>query len=155
MIGLMKYTYLMEPDKVKEELNKLWDKYQQIINNKSSTWEEVNEARAILYLTGQIYCEQIAIEAIDRRLHLLKNKMSLTDFLNLIDKNSKELDELRKDELFKKLEQFYRVIKEYKNRYNRGKYYLDEEKFLKKYEDINPDKEMKLGYKGYFDKKNR
>ncbi|MDO8516718.1 MAG: hypothetical protein Q7S33_01205 [Nanoarchaeota archaeon] len=150
MIDLMKYTYIMEPEKIENELEALWQKYKKIIDKKNPSWEEINEARAILFLTGDIYCEQIAVGAIERRLHLLKEKISLIEFFDLIDKNSEKLKELRKDELFAKLEKFYRIIKKYKNKYNEGKYYLDEEKFLKKYEEVNPDKEMKIGYKGKF-----
>ncbi|MBU2638675.1 MAG: hypothetical protein KJ955_06905 [Nanoarchaeota archaeon] len=153
MIGLMKYTYLMNPEKISEELDKLWNRYLEIINNESPSWEEINEARAILFLTGQVYCEKIAVEAIERRLHLLKTKLSLIEFLVLIDKNSEKLEELRKDELFEKLERFYRVIKGYKNRYLKGKYYLEEERFLKIYEKVNQDKELKIGYRGSFNKK--
>ncbi|MBU2590268.1 MAG: hypothetical protein KJ939_01605 [Nanoarchaeota archaeon] len=150
MIDLMKHTYMMEPEKVQEDLDRLWNRYQSIVNKSNPSWEEVNEARATLFLTGQIYCEKIAVEAIERRLHLLKEKLSLIDFFCLIDKNSERLEELRKDELFNKLEKFYRIIKKYKNRYNEGKYYLDEERFIKKYGDTNPKKELKMGYRGSF-----
>ncbi len=153
MIILMKYTYMMEPEKVQEELDRLWNNYQEILKDSSSNWEKVNEARAILYLTGQVYCEEIAIEAIERRLHLLKEKIELVDFFNLIDKDSEKLNELRRDELFAKLEKFYRIIKLYKNKYNKGKFYLDEEKFIEEYQKQNPDKDLKIGYKGFFDKK--
>jgi len=153
MIILMKYTYMMEPEKVQEELDKLWNKYQKILENPDSDWETINEARAILYLTGQVYCEEIAPDAIKRRLHLLKEKIELIEFLNLIDKDSEKLNELRKDELFIRLEKFYIIIKTYKNKYNKGKFYLDEEKFIKEYQKQNPEKDLKIGYKGSFDKK--
>lgn len=152
MINLMKYTYMMKPEKAQEELNKLWDRYLSIINKETPSWEEINEARSILYLTGQVFCERIGIEAIERRLHLLKEKMTLIEFFSLIDQNSEKLAELRKDELFDKLERFYRVLKGYKNKYIDGKHYLEEEKFLKKHEKANPNKELKMGYKGRFDK---
>jgi hypothetical protein len=152
MIDLMKYTYMMEPGKIEEELEILWNRYKDILDKKNPTWEEVNEARAILFLTGNIYCEKIAVEAIERRLHLLKNKLSLIEFFNLIDKNSEKLSEMRKEELFEKLEKFYKIIKKYKNRYNDGKYYLDEEKFIQRYEETNPNKDLKMGYKGKFAK---
>lgn len=152
MISLMKYTYMMEPEKIQEELERLWGRYQELVTKEKPTYEEINEARAILFLTGQVYCERIAVEAIERRLHLLKEKLSLIDFFVLIDRNSERLEELRKDELFAKLEKFYRVIKAYKNRYAGGKYYLDEEKMIKKYEDANPKKELKMGYRGSFKK---
>jgi hypothetical protein len=61
MIELMKYTYLMHPEKIQEELEKYRERYEEIINQEKSTWEEMNEARAILFLTGQLYCEQIAV----------------------------------------------------------------------------------------------
>jgi hypothetical protein len=152
MIQLMKYTYMLEPEKIKKELDKLWDKYQKIIQNKEANWEELNEARAILFLTGNIYCEDIAVKAIDRRLHLLKEKLSLIEFFDLIDKESNKLKQLREDTLFLKLEKFYRIIKEFKNRYHEGKFYLDEEKFIKEYNNKNPDKNTKIGYKGEFNK---
>jgi len=149
MISLMKYTYLMEPEKIQEELDKLWERYKSIIDNDSS-WEEINEARALLYLTGGVYCEKIAVEAIERRLHLLKEAFSLIGFLDLVDKESEKLKDLRKDVLFDKLEKFYRVIKNYKNKYIGGKYYLEEERFLEKYGELNPDKDLKSGYRGKF-----
>ncbi len=152
MIELMKYTYLMEPEKIKEELNSLWTKYKKILLDKDSIWEELNKARAILFLTGQVYCEQIAVDAIERRLHLLKQKLTLLGFLDLIDKESKDLPELRKDDLFSKLEKFYRVIKSYKNKYEKGKYYLEEEKFIEEYNKKNPNKSLKMGYRGKFKK---
>jgi hypothetical protein len=150
MIELMKYTYLMQPEKIKKELDSLWRRYQEILDNSKSTWEEINEARAILFLTGQIYCEDIAVKAIERRLHLLKEKLSLVKFFDIIDKKDSKLNELREDELFVKLEKFYNVVKEFKNRYTKGKYYIDEERFLEKYGEKNPNKELKIGYKGKF-----
>ncbi len=152
MLELMKYTYMLNSEKIKKELDKLWEKYKKIIDNKNSTWEKINEARAILFLTGKIYCEQIAVEAIERRLHLLKERLTILEFFNLIDKESKRLQELRKDELFSKLEEFYRIVKEFKNKYSSGKFYLDEEKFIKRYNELIPDKYFQIGYKGKFDK---
>jgi len=150
MISLMKYTYMMEPEKVRGELDKLWNRYEEIINSKELTWDEINEARALLYLTGQIYCEKIAVEAIERRLHLLEVNLSLIEFLDLIDKESERLKELRGNELFAKLEKFYRVVKGYKNKYVGGKYYREEERFLKKYNEVNLYKDLAMGYKGKF-----
>lgn len=71
MIELMKYTYMIEPEKVEEELGRLWERYQSIIHKDAPSWEELNEARSMLYLTGHVYCEKIAVEAIERRLHRL------------------------------------------------------------------------------------
>lgn len=146
---LLKNTYLLDVEKVEERLDKLWDRYQKILKN--PTWNSLNEARAILYLVGQIYCEKIAPEAIERRLHLLENKISLLDFLSMVDSGSKEeLKKLRKDELFLKLEKYYRVIKNFKNKFSGGKYYLDEERFIELYNSYNPDKKLKIKYRGSY-----
>ena len=149
----MKYTYLLENDKIKNELELMYQKYSGFLGKAEEMWQQLNEARAILYLTGQVYCEQIAVDVIKRRLHLLKQPLQLSEFLNLIDSNSEKLNELREEELFRKLEEFYKIIKEYKNKYSKGKFYLDEEKFLEEYQKKNPDKDIKIGYKGSFDKK--
>lgn len=146
----MKYTYMMEPEKIKAELENLWKRYKEIVENDNPAWDEINEARAILFLTGHIYCEQIAVGAIERRLHLLKEKLSLIEFFDLIDKESLRLKELRKDELFEKLERFYRIVKKYKNRLEKGRLYLDEDKFIQRYEKSNPNKDLKMGYRGKF-----
>jgi hypothetical protein len=117
MIELMKYTYLMEPERVQKELEKLRNRYQTIINQDKVTREEMNEARAILFLTGHIYCEEVAVGAIERRLHLLPGKPTLVEFFLLIDSESEMLEDYRKHHLFNKLEQFYRIIKTYKNKH--------------------------------------
>ena len=153
MINLMKYTYLMQVEKIDEELSNLWARYKNIIDNPISTWEEINEARAILFLTGNIYCETIAVDAIKRRLNLLQSKLSLIDFLVLIDTDSDKLEELRTDMLFVELERYYRIIKEYKNRYISGKYYLEEERFLEKYNKLNPKEFLTISYSGSFSDK--
>lgn len=146
---LLKNTYLLDVKKVEERLNKLWDRYQKIL--KKPTWKNLNEARAILYLTGQIYCEKIAPEAIERRLHLLKNPVSLLDFLSMVDSGPKEeLKKFREDDLFVKLEKYYIVIKNFKNKFNGGKYYLDEERFIELYNSYNPDKKLKIKYRGNY-----
>lgn len=149
---LLKNTYLLDVEKVEERLSKLWDRYQKIL--KKPTWKNLNEARAILYLTGQIYCEKIAPEAIERRLHLLAHPMLLLDFLSMVDAGSKEeLKKFRKDELFVKLEKYYKLIKNFKNKFNGGKYYLDEERFIKLYNGYNPDKKLKIKYRGRYGSK--
>ncbi len=153
MIKLMKYTYLLENEKIKSELDSMYKKYSGFLTEAEKIWRQLNEARSILYLTGQIYCEQIAPEAIKNRLHLLENPISLADFLQVVDSNSEKLEELEKDDLFLKLEEFYKIIKEYKNRYSGGKFYLDEEKFIQLYNIFTPDKNRKIGYKGKFDDK--
>ncbi|MCX6824572.1 MAG: hypothetical protein NT085_05655 [candidate division SR1 bacterium] len=142
----------MEPEKIQKELENLRKQYQEIINQEKVTREEMNEARAILFLTGQLYCEEIAVGAIERRLHLLPGKPTLIEFFLLIDGESEMLEEYRRHHLFNKLEQFYRIIKTYKNKYLGGKYYLEEEKFLKRYQEMSPNPEMWIGYKGDFTK---
>ncbi len=144
----MKYTYLLECDKISKELRRLWKRYQSVLKNPN--WKDLNETRAILYLIGQIYCEKIAPEAIERRLHLLKDKLSLNDFFELIDSKDKKLTTFRKDKIFKKLEKFYLIVKKYKNKNVGGKFYLDEERFIKLYNQYNPNKKLKIGYRGKF-----
>jgi len=148
MIKLLKYTYTLQVDKIDSELEKYWQRYQDIL--KKPSWGKLNEARAIIYLIGQVYCEEIATEALKRRLHLLKTDLSLLDFFSIIDTNSEKLKELRKDDLFLKLENLYRAVKNFKNKFVGGKYYLDEEKFGKLYNKYNPDRNLKMGYRGYF-----
>lgn len=148
MIDLLKYTYTLQLKKINSELNKYWQRYQKILKNPN--WEKLNEARAILYLLGEVYCEQIVPQAIKRRLHLLKNRLSLMDFFSAIDGNSKKLTDLRKEHLFLDLEEFYKSVKSFKNKIAGGKYYLDEEKFMKLYNKYNPDKSLKIGYQGQF-----
>jgi len=148
MIDLMKYTYMLDVVKIESELERLWKRYLTIINSNKPSWEEVNEARALLYLTGQVYCEQVAVGAIERRLGLLQKKLTMVEFLTLVDTESEQLKELNKDTMFQTLGWFYRVVKKYKNRYIEGKYYLEEEKFIKKYAEVSPVKELKMGYRG-------
>jgi hypothetical protein len=151
MIDLLKYTYTLQVKKINSELNKYWQHYQKILKNPN--WEKLNEARAILYLLGEVYCEQIVPQAIKRRLHLLKNRLSLLGFFSVIDRNSKKLTDLRKEHLFLELEEFYKSVKNFKNKFTGGKYYLDEEKFIKLYNKYNPDKKIKIGYQGQFIRK--
>ncbi|MFH0808790.1 MAG: hypothetical protein V1888_04210 [archaeon] len=152
MITLLKYTYLMRLEKIDEELGNLWERYQKILDNPNLTWEDINEARAILFVTGKIYLEQISTEAIEKRLKHLREDFRLVEFLHTIDSNSPRLEKLRTCPKFKELEIYYRIIKKHKNKHTGGKFYLDEERFIKKHRELSPDKESKVGYKGYFDK---
>jgi len=147
----MKHTYLMDLKGIKESLETLWQRYQHILENPN--WEDLNEARAILYLTGQVYCEQIAVGAIERRLSHLQKPLQLNEFLLLIDSESDKLEEFRSDPKFKELEDFYRIIKEYKNMHVGGKFYKDEEKFVEIYNQHAPSESHKTSYKGFIDKK--
>lgn len=148
MIRLLSHTYLLDIKKIEKELDSQWKRYESILANPN--WKKMNEARAILYLIGHIYCETIAQEAIERRLHLLKKKVSLAEFLSLVDSHPKKIILHRKDPLFSKLEKYYILIKKFKNKFVGGKFYLDEEKFIKLYNKHNPDKKLKIDYKGRF-----
>ena|SRR3989344_7609766 len=148
MIQLLKYTYLLDIDAIEKELQRLWVRYQEILANPN--WYDLNEARAILYLVGQFYCETVAPEAVERRLHLLNKPTTLLDFLIAVDSQSKDLPELREDSLFVTLEKFYILIKDFKNKWEGGAMYLDEEKFIELYDAHNPDKEKKMRYRGRF-----
>lgn len=144
----MKCTYLMDIDGIKNELERLWNEYQEILNKPS--WEKLNEARSILYLVGNVYCENIAPEAIERRLHLLEKTMTLDKFLLLVDTRSAKLIKLRKDPIFKNLEKFYLLVKNFKNKFVGGNYYLDEERFIELYNKYNPENNLKINYRGEF-----
>lgn len=148
---LLQYTYLLDVPKIDESLEKLWYRYQEILQ--TPDWKDLNEARGILFFVGHIYCEQIAPQAIERRLHQLQRPLPLIQFFTLIDSHSSELQQYRQDPLFKTLEEFYQIIKKYKNKNVGGKQYLDEEKFIKLYNFHNPNKEIKIKEKGKFGNK--
>lgn len=145
---LLKNTYLLDVENVEKNLVRLWKRYQHILDNPN--WEDLNEARAILYLTGRIYCEQIVPEAIRKRLNQLKKTISEIEFYTAIDSNSKDLKTYRKDELFCKLEKLYLIVKKYKNKEVDGRYYLDEEKFIELYNQYEPSKDLKIGFRGKY-----
>jgi len=152
MEKVLKYTYLMDVKKIEQELQRLWDCYQKILNNPN--WDDLNEARAILYLIGYWYPEEVAVEAIERRLHLLKAPLTSLEFFELVDSKSEKLTDFRKDEMFAKLEKFYELIKHFKNLHVGGKWYLDEEKFVDLYNKYTPDANLKIRERGKFgDKK--
>lgn len=151
MIRLLKYTYLLNTDAIEKELNRLWNRYEKILANPN--WNDLNEARAILYLMGHLYCETIAPEAIERRLHLLKKPMGLLDFLTVVDSQSEALTGLRKDSLFGTLEKFYILVKDFKNKWEGGTLYMDEEKFIELYNIHNPNKKLKIKERGTFGNK--
>lgn len=154
MIDLLKYTYLMDLKEIENSLNRLWATYKSILENPN--WVDMNRARAILYLTGQIYCEKIAPQAIERRLLHLKEPMDINEFLLLVDTNSERLKELReKDETFKTLEAYYRIIKNFKNKHTGGKYYLDEEKFIDAYNKCAKTDLEKTSYRGIVELKKK
>lgn len=151
MEKLLKYTYTLNSTGLKQELEKLWGRYQHILDNPN--WEDLNEARGILYIIGYLFPEKIADEAIERRMHLLKEKIDINDFYVLVDSNSDDLNKKRKDPLFKKMENYYRVVKEFKNKTTKGKWYLDEERFVNLYNEYAPDESMRIGRFGEYDRK--
>lgn len=150
MHHLLKYTYLMDVPKINQELTKHWNRYQEILDNPN--WEDLNEARSILYFIRNIYCEDIASQAIQRRLSHLQFPLTFIEFLSMIDSNSPQLAQLRQDLLFLKLENFYLLIKNIKNKTIAGRYYWDEDKFLKLYNQYNPHKEFPLREQGLIEK---
>ena len=144
----LKYTYLLDTDNIRKELQKLWNRYLSILDNPD--WEDLNEARAILYLVGYWYPEEVAPAAIDRRLHLLQRPLTLIEFFTLVDSKDKDLIKQRKDPLFVKLEDYYKLIKEFKNMHVGGKWYLDEERFVELYNKYSPDASMHIHERGKF-----
>lgn len=146
---LLKYTYLLDSAGLKNSLNALWSRYLEILEKPS--WEDLNEARAILYIIGFVFPEEIATEAINRRLHLLKKPLTDLEFYQIIDSNDQEeIDNRKDDELFMKMASYYKVVKEFKNKTNKGQWYLDEDKFVDLYNQFAPDETMKLGRFGEF-----
>lgn len=135
---LLKYTYLLDVLKIKELLEKLWGRYQEILDNKNSSWEDLNEARAILYFIGFLYPEEIAQESLRRRVSFLLPKITLEKFLLAVDgKEASVLNEYQNNKEFGSLRDFYLAIKEVKNR-TKGNSYLDEERFNRIYSKLKP-----------------
>lgn len=142
MKDLLKYTYLLDLKKIDESIERLWKRYQKILDNKKSTWEDLNEARAILYFLGYIYCEKIALESLKRRIRFVKPPISLDKFLLAADKKDEViLKKYRSNKNFSKLRDFYLLVKKIKNRAVDGSY-LDEKRFNKIYNKLKP--------RGYF-----
>ena len=142
---------MLDLEKIQTTLDQLWERYEFILQHPN--WEDMNEARAILYLTGRIYCEQIAVGAIERRLSHIQPPLKLVDFFLLIDQGKPELESYRKDPSFLRLEKFYRIVKVYKNKYVGGKHYKNEEKFIEFYNTFAPTNIQKTSYKGIIDLK--
>ena len=133
MKDLLKYTYLLNIKGVKKSIEKLWKRYQDILNSKKSSWESLNEARAILYFLGYLYPEKIALESLKKRIQCIKPTIGLDKFLLAIDENNlKILNEYKKNKKFNTLKDFYLLIKRIKNRVKNNSY-LDEERFNKIY----------------------
>jgi len=151
MEEILKYTYLLDAKQLDKVLTKMWERYQHILEN--PTWEDLNEARAILYVIGYLFPEEIAPEAIKRRLHLLSEPLEELDFYQIVDSdNQAGLAKRKTDTLFLKMVEFYKVVKAFKNKTNKGIWYLDEDRFVDIYNKYSPDRSMKIGRFGEFDK---
>lgn len=138
MINLLKNTYLLDLKAIKADIERLWKRYQKIIDDKKSSWEDLNEARATLYFLGHLYPEHLALESLERRIKFVKPKITLDKFFLIIDKNDiKNLKKYGKDEKFNKLKELYLIVKNIKNRVKNG-VYLDEERFNKAYTRLKP-----------------
>lgn len=138
MKELLKYTYLLNTKKIKEHIKELWQEYQEILDNKNSSFEDLNEARAILYFLGYLYPEKIALSSLKRRVGCIKPPINLDEFLLVIDGNNKRvLKKYKNNKKFNKLKDFYLIVKEIKNR-TKNNSYLDEERFNKFYSKLKP-----------------
>lgn len=138
MKDLLKYTYLLDLKGIDKNIEKLWKRYQSILDNKKSTWEDLNEARAILFFLGHIFCEEIALGSLERRVKFVKPPISLDKFLLAVDrKDENVLKKYRNNKNFAKLRDFYLLVKKIKNRAVDGSY-LDEKRFNKIYNKLKP-----------------
>jgi len=138
MKDLLKYTYLLDTAKIKESIENLWQRYQRILGNKNSSFEDLNEARAILYFIGYLYPEKIALESLENRIRYIKPNISLDRFLSIIDgKDKKTLSKYRGNKKFNSLKEFYLIVKDIKNRVKNNSY-LDEERFNRAYSKLKP-----------------
>jgi len=138
MKNLLKYTYLLDTKNIKKNIENLWDRYQKIIDSKKSSWEDLNEARAILYFIGYLYPEKIALDSLEKRIEYIRPKIGLDEFLSAIDrKNIRILKKYRKNKRFNQLRDFYLIVKDIKNRTKNGTY-LDEGRFNKIHNKLKP-----------------
>lgn len=139
MLGLLKNTYLLNVDGVKADIERLWGRYQDVLDDPKRTWGDMNEARAILYFLGRIFCEGFAAESLEKRVGWLEPETSLAEFLSEIDAG-KDAGTRYSDRVFyEKLRSFYLAVKNIKNRVNRDGTYLDEATFDKLYSEFKPD----------------
>jgi len=138
MQDLLKYTYLLDLEKISESIERLWKRYQKILDDKKSTWEELNEARAILFFLGHIFTEEIALGSLEKRVKIVRPVISLDDFLMAVDgKDAAVLEKYKNNKKFSKLRDFYLIVKGIKNR-RKGEWYLDEKRFNKIYKELEP-----------------
>ncbi|MFA5431807.1 MAG: hypothetical protein WC319_02865 [Candidatus Paceibacterota bacterium] len=138
MINLLKHTYLLNIKEIKNNIELFWSRYQDILNNKKSSWDDLNEARAILYFLGYLYPEKIVLDSLAGRIKYIKPFIDLDTFLLAIDTNNKEiLKKYENNQKFSTLKEFYLIIKSIKNRV-KNKTYLDEGRFDKLYSKLKP-----------------
>lgn len=142
MKDLLKHTYNFQPEKIGKDIERLWRRYQKILDGRKTTWDEINEARAILYFIGYIYPEIITAGSLERRVPFIKPRITLDKFLSAIDGNDQKImRKYRKNKKFIQLKKFYLIVKRNKNRVKNG-WYLDEGRFNEKYAKLKP--------KGYY-----
>jgi hypothetical protein len=138
MTELLKYTYLLDVKGVRRSIELLWSKYQKILDNKKSSWEDLNEARAILYFIGYLYPEKIALQSLASRIKHVKPGISLDRFLRATDRNDRiVLGKYKNNDNFNKLKEIYLAVKDIKNRVKNNAY-LDEERFNRLYSKLKP-----------------
>jgi hypothetical protein len=139
MKELLKNTYLLKTKKIKKNIELLWLEYQKILNNKKSSWEDLNQARAILYFLGYLYPEKVALESLEKRIIFIRPKITLDKFLTAIDrKNKKILNKYKNNNKFNELKEFYLIVKNIKNKIKNNSY-LDEERFNQFYKKSKPE----------------
>ena len=91
------------------------------------------------YFLGHIFTEKIALESLERRIKFIRPKISLDNFLLVIDsQDEKVLGKYKNNKKFNRLQEFYLIVKSIKNRVNRDSTYLDEETFNKKFNRLKP-----------------
>ena len=138
MKDLLKYTYLLNTDRMKKNIERLWERYQKILDNKKSSWEDLNEARAILYFLGYLYPEKIVLGSLESRIKYIKPIISLDKFLLAVDRGDETiLRKYRNNKEFNKLKDFYLMVKDIKNRVKNNTY-LDEGRFNEFYSKLKP-----------------
>jgi len=138
MKDLLKYTYLLNTDRIKKNIERLWERYQKILDNKKSSWEDLNEARAILYFLGYLYPEKIVLGSLENRIKYIKPIISLDKFLLSVDRGDETiLKKYRNNKEFNKLKDFYLMVKDIKNRVKNNTY-LDEGRFNELYSKLKP-----------------
>jgi hypothetical protein len=139
MQDLIKHVYLLDNIKIKNDVEKLWRRYLKLINKKDCSWEEANEARAILYFLGYVFVEIIALGSLERWVPRIRPKISLNKFLESVDKkDDKILKRYEKNIDFQRLKEFYLIVKSIKNRTREDRSYLEEETFNKIYGKLKP-----------------